>query len=316
MRKIFIKKQKKDKNDPAVLKKLYIRLQIEFLIMFAFLAFVIYSNYDYILFKILISQNYIYTDTLDEIYKSELGIEDTDSYTKNFDEIAISLVTKEIRQTNGDRYTYLYLPDEYDGSLKEMEEDAKQSHFEELNTETAYMQITNFSKVSQNILFDNVENLQKYDFLILDLRYNGGGYLPQTYKMADLFLPNGAVINTEIARSFLFSGQYTAKNAQKLKFKHIYILQNEYTASSAEVMVNALKENLDNVTVVGTTSFGKGIGQAEFKLKNDYAVKATVIKLETPNGNSIHKIGITPDIEYTENDIISYVAEELIPSAS
>lgn len=312
MRKFFSREQNRDKNNPVILKKLYLRLKIKFLILIAFLVYVIYSNYDYIFFKILISKNYIYTDALDDIYKSELNIKNTKNYTKNFDEIAISLITKKIRETNGDKYTYLYLKDEYDKSLEDMKEEASHSYFKSLNNETAYLKITNFSKISRKILFDSVNELKKYDYLIFDLRDNGGGYLPEAYKMADLFLPKDSVINTEKARIFLFSSTNTSKNSQKLNFKHIYILQNENTASSAEVMINALKENINNITVIGKKSFGKGIGQAEFRLKNDYALKTTVIRLESPKGNSIHKTGIIPDIEYSKNNVVDYVLNNLI----
>lgn len=307
MKKLFLKKKKSDKNDPKVLKKLYIRLQIEFLIMFGLFAFFVYFNYDYFLFKILISQNYIYTDALDSIYEDELGVKNSKDYTKSFDNLAISLITKRITEENDDIYTYLYLSDEYNESLEDMKKDAEKSYFKEIKKNVAYMKITNFSTTSRKILFDNEEKLKDYEYLILDLRDNGGGYLSDTYKMADLFLPKGAVICTEKTRKPIFSSINKAKTPQELSFKHIYILQNEYTASSAEVVVNALKENLENVTIVGTRSYGKGIGQAEFRLKNNYAIKATTIELETPRGNSIHKKGIKPDIEYNEEDIVEFV---------
>lgn len=308
MKKLFLKKAKKDKNDPRTLKKLYIRLQIEFLAMFALFAFFVYFNYDYFLFKILICKNYVYTDALDRIYKKELAVDEPNGYTKNFDDLAIKLITERITEENNDIYTYIYLRDEYSNIIND---DAKESYFKELNKNTAYMKITNFSTISRKILFENEDNLKKYDYLILDLRDNGGGYLSEAYKMADLFLPKGDIICTEKARNPVFSKTYKAKNEQSLNYKHIYILQNENTASSAEVMINALKENLENLTIVGKKSYGKGIGQAEFRLKNGYAVKATTLELETPKGNSIHKIGIKPDIEYDGEDIVKYVEKQI-----
>jgi carboxyl-terminal processing protease len=68
------------------------------------------------------------------------------------------------------------------------------------------------------------------------------------------------------------------------------------------VFVNALCENLDNVTVIGSVSYGKGIGQTEMKLLGGYGIKATTLQILTPKGNSINHTGIQPDLTPEEDE--------------
>ena len=100
---------------------------------------------------------------------------------------------------------------------------------------------------------------------------------------------------------------YRSGKKQPLKYDKIIILQNNYTASASENMIAALKDNLDNVILVGETTFGKGIGQFTLPLRRGYAVKATVLLWDTPANINIHGKGISPDIPYSGNDAVEYV---------
>lgn len=305
MKKLF--RRKKKEPDLKTLKKLYIRIQIEFIIFFGIFAAFVYFNYDYLVFKGLIAGNYIYIDTLDEIYKEQLNVDTDGNYYKNFDDIAISLFVDKIQEKNNDVFTEIYLKGEYDDIKSLMDAEAKGTYVEKIDENTVYCKLTNFSPTSLKIFKENSDNLQGYKYLILDMQDNSGGTLNSAKKIADYFLDKGMVIYTEKMKSETLTSTYKAKTERMLNYEHIYILQNEYTASAAEVLENALIENLDNVTTVGTVTYGKGIGQAELRLTNGYGIKATVMRLLTPDGNSIHLKGITPDIEYKGENIKDFV---------
>ena len=82
-------------------------------------------------------------------------------------------------------------------------------------------------------------------------------------------------------------------------FDKIIVLQSKNTASSAEMLIGALRDNLDNVVLLGETTYGKGIGQNTVPLKNGFYFIATMFTWQTPNGDTIHGKGIEPDKELT-----------------
>ncbi len=127
--------------------------------------------------------------------------------------------------------------------------------------------------------------------IIIDLRDNGGGYLEQTVKIADMFLPEGKIITTEDRKIDMLDKVYTA-TGEATDYK-VVILINEWSASASEVLTAALVEN-DVAVAVGTKSFGKGTVQAMYDVPDDALMKFTVAYYLTPTGNNIHKKGITP----------------------
>ena len=282
--------------------------QIRFiLILFLFLfAGFIYMNFDYLAFKFFLSYNYIYTDTLDEIYVSTLSEENFKGYFKNFDDVAIAAFTEKIRETNNDRYTFLYTPEQYEIYKEYEKESVKESVVEEVAPGIVYMYIPNITKYTRKFVMDNKQKLAEYDNIIIDLQGNSGGMLNDMYKIADLFLENGQLIGSENTRFKLTSRKAEASGRKQLEYKNIVILQNSSTASACEGFTMALKENLDNVVIIGDVSFGKGIGQFTMPLKSGFAVKATVMRITTPSGDSIHEVGIEPDYTYAEDNIVEY----------
>ena len=93
-----------DTKKITLFRRLMITFIVTTVIFGAGLGFVIYSNYDYFVFKILIAGNYIYPDALDVIYKDQLGEENVKNYYKNFDAAVIGVFTEKIRETNQDWY--------------------------------------------------------------------------------------------------------------------------------------------------------------------------------------------------------------------
>ena len=131
--------------------------------------------------------------------------------------------------------------------------------------------------------------------LIFDLRSNGGGYLTEAVNIASQFIPKGDTITCTIDKKDKKTVLSSKGGIEE--DMPIVILTDGYTASASEVVTGALKD-YNIAETVGTTTFGKGIVQLPFELKSgDGALKVTVSKYYTPNGDNIHKIGIAPDYE-------------------
>lgn len=265
---------------------------------------VIWMNYDYIFFKYFISNDYIFTDTLDKMYKDTLsiGIKSEKDYYKYFDNIAISLISEKIKNTGNDPYTYQYTPSQYSSYIENRSEKANMTHVETLSDSTIFLKYTNFSDESMEIFKKSVETISDYSRIIIDLRDNTGGGLDEAYELSSYFLNPGDTSYIIKYRDKLEPA--IVKSEKILDYQKIIILQNNNTASASEIFINALKENLDNVITVGVKSFGKGIGQTTYSIKNGFYVKATTFLVLTPNGNSIHSIGIAPDFLYEDDDTI------------
>lgn len=289
-------------------RKFYIVMAILVLLIIANLYY-IYLNYDYLAFKHLISQNYIYTDSLDKLFERELKRDVNGQYYKYFDNLVISIVTREIREEQPDPYTYQYLPEQYKKSKENEKKKADQSYVDELDENIVYLKLTNYSKHTKNFVKNEKETLEKYTNIIIDLRDNPGGDVFALNYIADLFLPEDNIISYDNTRSKLFSKTVKSKKKKQLSYDKIIILQNNDTASSAEGFIAALKDNLDNVILIGDNSYGKGTGQIIIPLKKNFAVKATTMFWNTPKNQNVQGTGIEPDIRYTEDDIIEYAVK-------
>ena len=131
--------------------------------------------------------------------------------------------------------------------------------------------------------------------IILDLRDNPGGWVNDAVAIADYFLPKGVVCTAQYRSGYEYV--YRTTTDGKEPDVELVVLINESSASSSEILTGCLKDRTD-VTVVGTTSYGKGIIQAVLPVgSNGAGMQLTIAQYFTPNGNAMHKIGITPDVE-------------------
>ncbi|HPJ22191.1 MAG TPA: S41 family peptidase [Clostridia bacterium] len=291
-------------------KKIFLGLFIFFLTISLILGTVVFLNWDYILFKAFITNRYLKTDILDEIYPEYIGQEINGRYFRYFDNLSIAAVTKLIRDTGDDYYTYQYNPDQFESYTSSREEKAALSYTEELTPDTIYMLLTNFTPDSLDFFIRSIPVISEYKNLVLDLRDNGGGDIDVIFKIADYFLPENAGIVTEYRRHR--STEILAKGIQELSFEKIVILQNNRTASASEQLIAALGYNLAEVTTVGTPTFGKSVGQTRIALLEGFYVKATTLEWKIPDGTEIDGNGIEPDVTYEGSDIIGYVLENLL----
>ena len=129
--------------------------------------------------------------------------------------------------------------------------------------------------------------------LIVDVRDNPGGLLDSVVKILDRLLPRGLIVYTE--DKYKNRTEENAKNPDKFD-QPIVVLINGNSASASEIFAGALQD-YEKATIVGTTTFGKGIVQRILPLSDGTALKLTVSKYFTPKGRNIHGTGIEPDIE-------------------
>lgn len=128
--------------------------------------------------------------------------------------------------------------------------------------------------------------------LIIDLRDNPGGWVDDAEAIADIFLEKGTLCYLQYKDG---SREYYRTKAGSVEMP-LVILMNENSASSSEILAGALKDRAD-ATIVGVQSYGKGIVQTVMPLDGGAGMQMTVAQYYTPNGNAVHKLGITPDVE-------------------
>lgn len=169
-----------------------------------------------------------------------------------------------------------------------------------LDSGTGYLAINNFSNHTLHEVALQVAAL-KNDYrtplkgLVIDLRDNPGGTLQSAVAVADLFLQSGTIVTTK-GRYYDANQAYYAKRGDILKGIPIVVLINENSASAAEILAAALKDN-KRAKVVGNQSYGKGSVQSLIPLGDgNTALKLTTAKYFTPAGISIEGVGVTPDV--------------------
>lgn len=129
--------------------------------------------------------------------------------------------------------------------------------------------------------------------IIIDLRDNPGGWVEDAKNIGDLFLDEGTLCYLEYRDG---TREYYKTTDGKTDVE-LVVLVNENSASSSEILSGALKDRTD-ATIVGVQSYGKGIVQSVLPISSDGSgMQLTIAQYYTPNGNKVHKIGITPDVE-------------------
>lgn len=182
----------------------------------------------------------------------------------------------------------------------------KSVRFEMKEDAIAYIRISRFGddtkKEFQGAVKQTLNNQAKG--LIIDMRNNPGGFLETSVDLASIMLPTGKVVVIEEDGAGKRK-EIKSRGGDVLSQIPTVVLINEGSASASEILAGALKDNRDNVTLVGKKSFGKGSVQELISVSKDTAVKITVARWLTPSGNQINTVGIAPDIEVnlTADDI-------------
>lgn len=130
--------------------------------------------------------------------------------------------------------------------------------------------------------------------VVLDLRSNPGGLVKAAVGVADTFLNDGSIVSTR-GRVQGSNMRFTAHPGDMLKGSPMVVLVNHGTASAAEILSGALKDN-HRALIMGRRTFGKGVVQTVIPIDSDHMLKLTTARYFTPDGASIQAEGITPDI--------------------
>ena len=169
-----------------------------------------------------------------------------------------------------------------------------------LDNNIGYIAVNQFDAVTSEQFKSNIESLQSQGMtkLIVDLRGNPGGLLDQVVDMLDYILPDGLVLYTE--DKYGKREEYYSDGSHELKIPMV-VLVNENSASASEVFTATFRD-FEWGTVVGKTTFGKGIVQNVLPLGDGTAVKITTQHYYPPSGYDLHKVGIKPDLEVDLNE--------------
>ncbi len=170
-----------------------------------------------------------------------------------------------------------------------------------LENDIGYIRLTSFNENSSEQIKDKIKDLEKNKDItayILDLRNNPGGLLSQAIRISDFFLDNGEIVSTK-SRQISENRKWFAKKGDLTKGKTLLVLINYGSASASEIVAGALKDH-KRAIVLGENSFGKGSVQSIIPLKNKGAIRLTVAKYYLPSGKSISEVGVSPDIEISE----------------
>ncbi|MFQ6618297.1 MAG: S41 family peptidase, partial [Fidelibacterota bacterium] len=159
-----------------------------------------------------------------------------------------------------------------------------------IDSVTGYILMHRFSKNTSDELEESMKKLEQKGMkrLILDLRNNGGGYLEQAVSVVDKFIPGGEmIVYTKGRISNANEEYYSTARATHPNFPLI-VLINRGSASASEIVAGAIQD-LDRGLVVGVKSFGKGLVQRQWQMKDGSAMRLTVARYYTPSGRLIQR---------------------------
>ena len=171
-----------------------------------------------------------------------------------------------------------------------------------LDNNIGYLRLTSFNENSAQQIKKRINELdknKKTKAFILDLRNNPGGLLSQAIKITDYFLDNGEIVSTK-SRKASENRKWFARDGDLTDGKPLVVLINYGSASASEIVAGALKDH-KRAIILGENSYGKGSVQSIIPLRNDGAIRLTIAKYYLPSGTSISEVGVTPDIEISED---------------
>ena len=166
-----------------------------------------------------------------------------------------------------------------------------------------YIQITSFiGSTTPNEFLEALEKTKKTDGLILDLRGNTGGLLPNAIFIANLFIQEGKLVSIVGRNGYKYDIQ--AQDTDLDINKPMIVLVDGGSASASEILSGALKD-YNKAKLLGTKTYGKGMVQKIYPMPNETGLNLTIAKYLTPSGTDINKKGIAPDyeVQFTPDDI-------------
>lgn len=157
-----------------------------------------------------------------------------------------------------------------------------------------YIQILSFISTSTPHEFlEALENTDKTEGLIIDIRGNTGGLLPNAVFVTNLFIPRGKIVSI-VGRNGFHKDIMAQDNNVNIE-KPVIILVDGTSASASEIFSGAMKD-YRRAKLVGTKTYGKGMVQKIIPMPNETGLNLTIAKYLTPKGKDINKLGINPDV--------------------
>ena len=185
------------------------------------------------------------------------------------------------------------------------------SHIESemLDNNIAYIQVLDFDGGTAKEFKENYETLKKQGAtsLIIDIRGNGGGVVDEAIDMLEMICDKDSTLLIETDKN----GNEEVIKAEENPIIDIpvVVLVNGSSASASEIFAGALKDN-NKATIIGTTTYGKGVIQTLIRLADGSGIKITTEEYCTPNRNKINKVGIEPDITEELQEEIEELTKE------
>lgn len=256
------------------------------------------------------NDNVVIVGVIKDSPAESVGLKEEDIITKVDGESAVGMDTEDISQrVKGEENTEVKLTVYRNGEEKEFiitRKAIKVYHveYEMLENNIGYVSLLTFDEGCAKEMKDAFDDLKSQGAtkIILDLRYNTGGYVDETLEILDMLLEDGQI--ELITKSADGTEEIDkAKGNKEYDFK-LVVLSNEYSASASEILIGALKDN-KRATIVGTTTYGKGVIQNVYPLSDGGVLKLTTQEYFTPTNEKINKIGIEPDyvVELTDEDL-------------
>ena len=164
-----------------------------------------------------------------------------------------------------------------------------------------YIAISDFDGGCAKELEEKYKKLKEQGItkLIIDIRNNGGGIVDEAIEILDLIIEKGETLL--VTKDKKDNEEITRAKKKPIIDIPVVVLTNEYSASASEILAGALKD-YKKATIVGTTTYGKGVIQELQQLTDGSGLKITTNEYFTPHRNAINKIGVKPDVEVDLSD--------------
>lgn len=240
------------------------------------------------------------TGTIKNTPAEEAGLMEGDIlYMVDGEDMAGMDTTQVVLRIKGEEGTKVHLTVVRDGEYVEVDVERRKIEsptveYQMLDDRMGYIQLMEFDDVTVNQFASALDALkaEQAEGFVLDLRGNPGGNLDSVVAIADMLLDEGLILYTE--DKYGQGEEYRSKEGKQLDLPMVVLVDGN-SASASEVLSGALKDH-GEATLVGTTTFGKGLVQTIRSLRDGSAVKLTMSAYFTPSGANIHGTGIVPDV--------------------
>lgn len=276
---------------------LKILLGVLIVFVFLFIKEFIFTKDKLKVMKNDIVYNYYDTEKLKEIIKAELGESYEGNINEDFDNFVISVVLKKLSEYESDknqRYNSFLSKTEIANFDELRQEEADNTEGHSISNDIFYLKVSQFLNGETYKKIENIlPEMKKHSKLIIDLRDSSGGNFEELNRVSSLFIePNTHIYSLKMGKN---TKEVLSKSKEVINFEKIVLLINNQTASVSELFALTLRENKDNVTLIGMDTYGKDISYSIRRFKDKSAMIFISSIMEGPNHQQFSS-GVTPDI--------------------